>query len=152
MARVLGLFPAALIAARGGMSANEFYRTLREEGIAARRSEVLQLFKIAKGIVVKSPDEPFKDIGEIPRESDLPIWPSRKSTGLIQTVQLTYRDKTTGKISQTYWRTSTPNGIERERAMAMAVDAYSEHAESYDQDLIGAVHTSSYRLVPMDEQ
>lgn len=151
MARILGLFPAALLAARNDMSANAFYRELRAEGIAARRTEVLQIFKIAKSITVRSQDEPFRDIFATPHGDELSVWPSKKATGVMQTVTLTYRDRTTGHISQTWWRTSTPNGITRERAMAMAIDAYSEHAESYDQDLIGAVHTSSYQLVPMPE-
>lgn len=148
MARVLGLFPSALVAARGGMSANTYYRELRTLGLAARRSEVLQLFKIAKGITTKSPEEPFRDPYAVPADTELSTWPSKKSTGIAQTVTLTYRDKTTGHISQTWWRTVTPNGITREEAMATAIDAYSEHAESYDQELIGAVHTSAYRMTP----
>lgn len=148
MARVLGLFPSALIAARGGMSANAYYKELRELGIAARRAEVLSLFKIAKGITVGSPDEPFRDISAVPTSSELSVWPSRKAEGIAQTVTLTYRDMITGQINQTWWRTVTPNGITREEALATAIDAYSEHAESYNQELIGAVHTSAYQLTP----
>lgn len=151
MARILGLFPAALIAAKGGMSANAFYRELQSEGIAARRSEVLQLYKIAKTITTASPEEIFRDIGHAPSQSELAVWPSKKATGVMQTVTLTYRDRTTGQIKQTWWRTVTENGLTRETAIATAIDAYSEHAESYEQDLIGAVHTSSYRLVPFGE-
>lgn len=148
MARVLGLFPSALTAARGGMSANAYYRELQSLGIGARRGEVLQLFKIAKSITTRTPDEPFRNIYAVPNESETEVWPSRKSTGIAQTVTLTYRDKTTGQINQTWWRTVTENGMTREAALATAIDAYSEHAESYDQELIGAVHTSSYKLTP----
>jgi hypothetical protein len=149
VARILGLFPSSLVAARGGMSANAYYKELRQLGIAARRSEVLQLFKISKSIVAGSPDEPFRNIYEVPSGSDLLTWPSRKSTGVAQTVSLTYRDMTTGQINQTWWRTVTPNGITREEALATAIDAYSEHAESYNQELIGAVHTSAYQMTPL---
>lgn len=149
MARILGLFPSALVAARGGMSANAYYRELRDLGIAARRSEVLDLYKIALSITTRSPDEPFRNIDQVPQEDHMSVWPTKKGTGVAQTVTLTYRDRTTGKIQQTWWRTVTPNGMTREEALATAIDAYSEHAESYDQDLIGAVHTSSYRLVPL---
>lgn len=148
MPRILGLFPSSLIAARGGMSANAYYRELRDLGIAARRSEVLALFKISKGIVAGSPDEPFRNIYNVPTEDELTTWPSKKSTGVAQTVTLVYRDKTTGTLSQTWWRTVTPNGITREEALATAIDSYSEHAESYDQEIIGAVHTSAYRMTP----
>lgn len=148
MARILGLFPSALIAARGGLSANAYYNELRDLGIAARRSEVLSLFKIAKSITTGSPDEPFRNIYDVPTSDELTTWPSKKSEGVAQTVTLTYRDMTTGQIQQTWWRTVTPNGITREEALATAIDAYSEHAESYNQEIIGAVHTSSYRMTP----
>lgn len=148
MARILGLFPSALIAARGGLSANAYYRELRDLGTAARRSEVLSLFKIAKSITTGSPDEPFRNIYDVPTSDELTTWPSKKSEGVAQTVTLTYRDMTTGQIQQTWWRTVTANGITREEALATAIDAYSEHAESYNQEIIGAVHTSAYRMTP----
>lgn len=151
MARVLGLFPSALAAARAGMTERAWEREARALGLGARSSEMLSLWRIAKNIVTRSPDEPFKDIGVTPSGPDLPAWPSKKSTGVAQNVTITYRDRATGAIKQTYWRTVTDNGIPREQALAAAIDAYSEHAESYEQDLIGATHTSSYRLTPMEE-
>jgi len=151
VARILGLFPSALNAAHGGMSANAFYRETQSLGLGGRRSEVLQLFKIAKGIVSRSGEEPFKDVHGTPVASELAAWPVRSATGIAQTVALTYRDRTTGQIKQTWWRTVTPAGISREAAIAAAIDAYSDHAESYDQDIIGAVHTSAYRLSPESE-
>jgi hypothetical protein len=148
MPRILGLFPSALIAARGGLSERQWEREARALGIGARSSEMLQLWRVAKSITVRSPEEPFRDISRVPRGNDIVPWPSRKATGIAQNVTLTYRDRTTGQIKQTFWRTVTPNGITREQALATAIDAYSEHAESYEQDLIGAVHTSAYRLTP----
>ena len=148
MARILGAFPAALVAARGGMSANAFYRELQAQGYGARRSEVLQLYKTAVGIVSRTAEEPFRPLNEVPAQRDVGTWPTKGATGVIQRVTLTYRDRTTGTIKQTWWNTVTPNGITRETAIAEAIDAYSEHAESYEQDLIGAVHTSAYNLSP----
>lgn len=148
MARILGALPAALLAASNGMSANAFYRELQASGYGARRSEVLALYKTVRTILVAAPEEPFRNIAQVPQEHELTPWPTRKATGIAQTVQLLYRDKVTGHIQQTYWRTSSQNGITRETAMATAIDAYSTHAESYNQDLIGAIHTSAYRNIP----
>ena len=148
MARILGLFPAALNAARDGLSANAFMNRLTELGIAPRRAEGLQLFKTAKSIVASHPDEPFRDQSSVPTANETALWPTRREAGVAQTVSLTYREAATGQIKQTWWSIKTPNGIAREQAVAMAIDAYSEHAESYNQELIGAVHTSSYRYAP----
>ena len=148
MAAILGSFPAALRAAREGMSANAFYRQLQSLGVGARRSEVLQLYKTAMGVLWTHPEEPFRPQNEVPTGSDLALWPTRREAGVAQTVTLTYRDRITGQIKQTWWTIKTESGIARETAIAQAIDAYSEHAESYSQDLIGAVHTSAYRYSP----
>jgi len=133
------------------MSANAFVRQLQSQGLGARRGELLQLYKVATGIVSRTADEPFRPLGAVPSGDELATWPSRTATGVAQTVTLTYRDRTTGTIKQTWYRSVTPNGITREEAIATAIDAYSEHAESYEQDLIGAVHTSAYNLTPFTE-
>jgi hypothetical protein len=146
--RVLGLLPSALVAARGNMSANQFYSYLQSLGMGARRADVLKIYKVATGIVARSGDEVFSDIRQVPTAAQIQAWPSRKATGFLQTVTLVYRDRTTGVINQTYWKTSNPEPLTRETAVATAIDAYSEHAESYDQDLIGAVHTSTYSMQP----
>jgi hypothetical protein len=134
--RALGLFPSALVAARADMSANAYYRELRSLGIAARRSEVLALFKIAKSITAASPHEPFRDITQVPQGHEVEPWPAKKATGLVQNVTLIYRDKVTG------------NGIPREQAVATAIDAYTGTTSGEGQDFIYAVHTSAYRLTP----
>lgn len=148
MARILGLFPAALVAAKAEMGANAFYRELRSEGLAARRTEVLQLYKLATSLVARAPDEPFRDIGRIPSENELSVWPTKRATGVRQNVTLIYRDKVTGTLNRTFWSTSNAEPITREEAMAKSIDAYSSHAEDYNQDLIGAIHTGAYSYVP----
>lgn len=148
MPAILGTLPSALIAAQEGMSANAFYRELQSLGMGARRSEVLQVFKMAQSIVARSPDEPFRDITQAPNEGELPKWPTKSSNGILQTVSLVYRDRTTGTIARTYWSTKNDVPMSREAAMAAAIDAYSDHAEEYDQELIGAIHTGAYALTP----
>lgn len=152
MARILGTLPAALIAAKGGMSANAFLRELQQLGIGVRRSEGLSLYKIARDIATHSPDEAYRDITQAPGESELLPYPTRKATGVRQVVTLLYRDRTTGAINRTYWSTTSQNGVIRETALATAVDKYAEQAERYKQDLIGAVHTGAYRYTPFFEQ
>jgi len=109
---------------------------------------MLQLWRVAKSITVRSPDEPFRDITRAPSGSDLTGWPTKNATGIAQNISIVYRDKATGKLKQTFYRSVSEHGETREVVMARAIDAYSQHAEAYEQELIGAVHTSSYRLEP----
>lgn len=148
MARVLGLFPAALNAARSGGSANAFYRELQAEGIAPRRSEALQLFKIARNVIDKSAGEVFKPTSAVPTAGDIAQWPTKIRSGIIQNVTVTLRDKTTGTVTSKPLSIKVEQAITRDAAIAKAVDLASEHADSYNQEIIGAVHTSTYELSP----
>lgn len=151
MARILGLLPSALIAARGGMSANAWYQQLRAQGEAPRKSDAQRLFKEAKDIVTRSGSDLFHPSDQVPSGDDLGRWPTKTATGVAQTVSLVYRDPDTGVISHTWYRVTTPNGMTRAEAVAQAIDAYSGAAERYAQELLGAVHTSAYQLVPFAE-
>jgi hypothetical protein len=152
MSAILGRLGLALLSADSGVSANQFYRDLQAAGIGGRRSEVLQLYKIARGIIAKSPDEPFRDIRTAPTSSDLVPYPTRKATGIRQTVTLVYRDRITGKQLVTYHSTTSAEGVTRETAMATAINAYSDHAERYEQDLVGAVHTGAQFYQPFQPE
>lgn len=152
MARALGIFPSALLAASRGLSANALYRELQQIGLGARRSDVLALYKVARGIVSTSAQEPFRDVTAVPTGSEISPWPTRKATGFTQTVTLVYRDRTTGSLAQTYYRTNNTQPVTRENAMASAISAYADHAEEYNQDLVGAVHTSTYQNIPQPDQ
>lgn len=141
--------PAALIAARGGMSASAFERQLRALGMGARSSEVRAVYAAAVAIVNNSPDDPFANQAGLPTDRPLTPWPTKNATGVKQVVTLLYRDKTTGEVLNTYYTVVTPGGIARSDAIAKAINAYSDAAEQYKQDLIGAVHTGAYQLTPI---
>lgn len=148
MASILGSFNAALSAANRGLSANAFAAELRQAGAGARRAEVLNLYRLARQITQQSGQEIYRDITQTPTQADIVQWPSRGATGVRQNVSLIYRDRTTGQLLRTYYSVTTENGIPREQAVATAIDTYSSHAEEYNQDLIGAVHTGAYRYTP----
>lgn len=148
MARILGLFPSALVAARQGASATQFYQALRDIGMAPRKAEAFALFKHAVGVVRQTPEEPFRNLKAVPSAGELVPWPTRTGTGVSQRILLTYRDRPTGTVISTYYTIASPNGVTREQAIATAISAYSDKAEEYNQDLIGAVHVAAYRQVP----
>ncbi len=149
MPAILASWQSALIAAREGMSANAFVRQLQNLGMGARRTEALALFKIAKDAVVRAQDEPFRPTGAVPTADEIGMWATKRATGFSHTVTLTYRDKTTGHISQVWWRSTYDQPVTRQEAINTATDAYEENAVRYNQELIGAAHTSTYRYVPV---
>lgn len=149
MASILGAFSAALGAASRGISANQFARELQAAGAGARRSEVLNLYRIARDIHNQSGEEIFRDITQTPHANEIIAWPSRTASGIRQNVTLVYRDRTTGQLLRTYYSVTSASGIPRETAVGSAINAYASNADEYNQDLVGAVHTGSYRYTPM---
>lgn len=150
MARVLGLWNSAIKAAKGGLTASQWYSMLRTQGIAPRSSEAFALYRIAVKVAATGANEVNKSQSAKPRVRDLADWPTRKTSGIRQNVTLGYRNRTTGHITQTFWSVISDKGITREDAVEQAIRAYADHAEAYDQDLIMAVHSSAYRLVPFE--
>lgn len=148
MARILGLFPAALVAARQGATATQFYNALKEIGEAPRQSEAYKLFGIAKAAVDRSADEPFRDLKSTPSADELSPWATKSGTGVSQRILMTYRDRATGSIVQTWYTVKSQSGVTRESAIATAISSYESNAEQYNQDLIGAVHMAAYQLTP----
>jgi hypothetical protein len=148
MAAILELLPIALRYARAGLSANGFYRAMKAQDVGGRRSEILDLYKNARNIVSHSGAEAFKDINGTPDPAQLTGWPTKTAAGIKQTVTLLYRDKITGKVVPTYWNTVSDQPLSRAEAVRRAMTAYAANNDSYGTDIIGAVHTSAYRLVP----
>ena len=148
MARILGLMPSALRAARAGLTATEWYKLLRVQGIAPRQSEAYKLYSQAVGLVSNAPNEIGARQSEKPRMSELSVYPTKNATGMMQTVTLMYRNKTTGTFNTVFYRVTSKTGVTRATAVKKAVDAYAGQAENYDQELIAAVHSSAYRMEP----
>lgn len=150
MARILGLWDSAIKAAKGGLTASQWYSALRTQGIAPRSSEAFALFRIATKVAAAGGNEIGKSQAAKPRVRDLADWPTKQTSGVRQNVSLAYRNRTTGHITQTFWSVISEKGVVRSDAVEQAIRAYADHAEAYDQDLIMAVHSSAYRLVPFE--
>ena len=148
MARVLGLLPSALRAARAGLTATEWYKLLRVQGIAPRQAEAYKLYAQAVSLVANAPSEIGQPQSQKPDVSQLAAFPTKNATGVMQTVTLLYRNKTTGAINQVFYRVTSKNGVVRSKAVKQAIESYAGSADNYDQEMIGAVHSSAYRMVP----
>lgn len=148
MAKILGAFPAALIAARNGLSQNALIKQLRDLGMGARDSEVRALYRIAQQTLQANPDEPFGDPHAIPDLATAHPWPTVSASGVKQAVEVTYRQKSTGTLITVPYQVTSENGVTRQEAINAAINAYSDRAEQYDQELVGAVHTKTFVLTP----
>lgn len=147
-----GLFGSAVRAAREGISAGAWLRALSDAGAGIRRQVGLRLFREARTIAAETGEEPTRPLNQVPSLAESPPAPTRDSEGVLQTVRLVYREKVTGNLRTVFHSTKSESGITRQEAIDNAIDAYAAHSEEYQTTLVGAVHTSSIRLVPVTVQ
>ncbi|HEY6277147.1 MAG TPA: hypothetical protein VIX86_12540 [Streptosporangiaceae bacterium] len=142
-----GLIGSALRAVGEGASANAWLRALSEGGTGVRRAVGLRIFGQAKALAAEYQAEPTRAVNQVPSRAEMRSWPTRASSGVLQTVQIFYRERVTGRIVQRYYSVKTDTGVTRGEAIQRAIDANSDNAEQYEQDFIGAVHTGAASLV-----
>lgn len=143
-----GLIPSALRAVGEGLSANQWAAALRESGAGIRRQVALRIYGQARALAAEYGQEPTRPISDRPDASTARQWPTRASSGVLQTVQLFYRERVTGNIVQRFYNVKTAEGLTREEAISQAINANTGNAARYQQELIGAVHTGVALLTP----
>lgn len=148
------LFPSAVRAASEGESANVWLQALRESGAGIRRQTGLQIFGQAKALVAEYSQEPTRPLGSVPTASESRQWPTTRTSGVLQTVQLFYREHVTNRVLSRFYSVRSTEGVTRGEAIRRAITAYSasppasEGGSKPDQaDFIGAVHTGTAVLV-----
>lgn len=141
------LLGSALRAVGENQTANQWLAALREAGTGLRRQVGLRLYGQAKALAAEYGQEPGRDLNAVPTFGESRQWPTQRSTGVLQTVQLVYREAVTGRIVTRYFNVKTPEGITRGEAVNRAIAANESNAEQYQQTLLGAVHTGTAVLV-----
>jgi hypothetical protein len=140
---------SALRAARENMSANRWLKALHDAGTGIRRSIGLKLFAQATRLVAEAGEEPFRPLEAVPEFTETAPLATNGATGILQNVRLTYREAVTGNLRDVYYSVKSDEGVTRQEAINRAIESYAGHSEEYQTTLIGAVHTSSSRLVPV---
>ena len=137
----------AIRAVGEGISANRWIAAMRESGTGVRRQVGLRVFGQAKALVAEYGNEPTRPLDSVPTADEMKPWPTRASSGVLQTVQLFYRERVTGRIVQRFYNVKSETGVTREAAVNAAIEANAAGAEEYEQEFIGGYHTGSARLV-----
>jgi hypothetical protein len=152
MPRVEGgeLFGSAVRAATEGLSAGAWLQSLKDAGSGIRRQVGLRLYAEARTVAAEAGQEPTRDRFRAPELSEMGVTPTRSREGVLQTVRLVYRENVTGNLRTVFHSTLSDAGVTRNEAIQAAIEAYSAHSEEYQTKLVGAVHTSAVRMIPVE--
>lgn len=142
------IIPFAIKAANAGYSANQFVTALRESGAGIRRAVALKVFAEGRALAAEYGQEPLRPLNAVPTFRESRQWPTRDSEGVLQTVQLKYRERVTDRVITRFFNVKTATGVTRQEAIDRAIAAYDPNAGPYQQVLIDAVHTGTALLVP----
>lgn len=137
----------ALRAVAEGQSANQFVQALREGGLGMRRQVALRLYGQAKRLAAEYGTEVTAPLDRVPGFNESQQWPTKGATGILQNVQLVYREAITGRMVTRYFNVKSDEGMTRQEAIDRAVDANAAGAEDYQQSLVGAFYTGTRTLV-----
>ena len=148
MAKIVQNLGEALTAAAAGMNASAFERYLRSIGKGARSSEVRSLYAEVKAILRKAPDEPFRDITQVPLPSEMDPWGTKGSSQVRQNIAVIIRDRTTGNIRTEWFPVYSETGVTREQAMSAALGTFTSQNAAYNTETVGVIHGGAYQYIP----
>src|SRR4029077_20587785 len=117
------LVPSAIPAVREGMSGNAWLRAIQAAGAGVRRSVGLRIFGQARRLAAEYGQEPTRPLDQVPTFSEMGQRPTRASSGVLQHVQLVYRENVTGRIVVRHYSVKTQEGIPRQEAIGRAIES-----------------------------
>jgi hypothetical protein len=107
----------------------------------------LRLYGQARRLAAEYQAEPTRALDKVPSFDEMGQWPTRASSGVLQHVQLFYRENVTGRVVVRHYSVKTSEGLTRQEAVDRAIEANEVNAERYEQALVSAVHTGASILV-----
>lgn len=145
-------FTLMLRAVREGYSGAQTLALFREFGLGMRRQAFYRLWGEAQVDVREAGEEVTRPLSAVPTAAETRPVPAspRTAPGVIQTVRLRYQEAVTGNLRTVFYQVKTDEGITRQAAINMAIDAYATHSQEYQTTLIAAAHTSAIRIVPTE--
>lgn len=132
-----------------GLSGASVLRELRAGGIGGRTQDFYRIWGTARSIAAEAGLEPTRPLNERPTLGQMTPVATNGAQGVLQTTRLVYKERVTGNIRVVYHNVKSDTPMTRQEAIQAAIDAYGEHDEEYQTDLISAVHTSAIRLIPV---
>jgi hypothetical protein len=137
-------------AALRGLTGAGTLTEMREAGLGMRTQEFYRSWGAAREIAAGTGQEPTRPVGDVPAPAEISPIATNGPAGFLQTVTLVYKERVTGNRRVVYHSTKSDLPVTREQAINNAISAYEGHSEEYQTDLLGAFHTSTIQLVPVE--
>lgn len=135
-------------ALRAGESANQAFRTAVGTTVGIRRQDFLSLYRQVKGDIERQATGIDRPGNRRPFSREVVAMFTVVETGFMQHLDIWVKDRETGEIYPRPFSIRTDDLMTHDDAIATGLEAFSEHADSYGETILGATYRSTYALVP----
>lgn len=133
-----------------GVSARAGLQAFREAGGEVRDATWYRLHGEVQASFSAELTEAGRPQNRAPGVDELTTWSTVNAAGYLQQVEVALRDRGTGEVYFKPFSIAGDGLLTRQAAVAKAIETYSEGADAYDEQVLGAVHVGAYELVPSE--
>lgn len=135
-------------AVRAGESANQAFRTAVGTTVGIRRADFLSLYRQVRDDIQRQSTGIDRPGDRRPFQREIVAMFTVVETGFMQHLDIWVKDRETGEIYPRPFSIRTDDLLTHDDAIATALEAFEEHADTYGETILGASYRSTYELVP----
>lgn len=135
-------------AVRNGESANRSLEALRQTGHGIRRADYLALYREVSGAIKAQLTGIDRPGNRRPTRREIAFISSATATGFMQYVDVWVKDRETGEVYPRPYGLRTDDLMTHDDAIETALDRMVQHAEKYNETVLGASYMATYEFVP----
>lgn len=143
---------AAAKAIKSGLSGRAGLAAARSAGLRIQDSSWFQVYGQIKSSLARQVDEITKPLGSRPGQHEIGGLQTKNASGYIQYIDILVKDRETGVVSARPYAVRTGSLLRRgqviKRGLAAFQGAVDLNPGDYDEQILGAVYTGTYQMVP----
>lgn len=141
----------AISAAKAGLSARAGLRAARDSGVSIRDSTWFRLFSNAKTAIAGASEEMSRPLDRRPVSSEIFTFDTKVGSGYLQHVNVYVRVRETGDVEVRPYSVTSDDLLRRGDVIDTAISAFSDAADRYGEQVLGAAYTGTYIMIPGTE-
>jgi hypothetical protein len=141
----------AVRALKQGLSARAGLSAYRSGGGRIADATWFRMYSEARESTLAQISELGRPLNRKPTGDEINTFTTKSATGYMQYVDIYVRDKETGLVSVRPYSLRSDRLYSRGKVVNDSLTAYSDAAEAYGEQVLGAAYMSTYELVPGGE-
>lgn len=147
-------FMAAMKAVKQGLSGRAGLAAARAAGVKIQDSTWFQMVGLARSSLAAQIDEITKPLGARPGQHEINGFETTKARGYLHYIDVIVKDRETGVVSARPYAVKSGSLLRRGQAIKRGLEAFQAAIDlnpgEYDEQVLGAVYTNTYQMVPKE--